>query len=205
MVLSSPDKREFLTVTSTYSKCSMGQHWSDRMPLQPNWQLPCQFILVSRIFVFLLRSGRIYLFVPKDDDAVCINLVFKSIFIIDVQVRLDYRGLCRFAAIIRSNWPSRPQECGAKLAWTPAERLATRITAQRNRSYKYSQTDSCAGQMRSISRNRSPTAHHASLKIATKPDLTVWVYRFRQNINRQHQARRLSDALSHALFPDSKP
>ena len=94
---------------------------------------------------------------------------------------------------------------GASFLCSRTEKPTTRVTAQRNRSYKYSRPVSVTPQMRYMSRNRAPAAHRIFPKIATNPDLTDWVNRFCQNIDRQHQTRQLSDALSHALSHGSLP
>ena len=103
------------------------------------------------------------------------------------------------------NLPSRSPDSGASLACSRTGKPATKVTDQRNRSYKYSWPVSVTSQMRYTSRNRAPAAHRMSPKIATNPDLTDWMNRFCQNIDRQHQTRQLSDALSHALSHGSLP
>ena len=67
------------------------------------------------------------------------------------------------------NLPSRSPDSGASLACSRMEKLATKVTDQRNRSYKYSRPVSVTPQMRYMSRNRAPAAHRAFPKNSHKP------------------------------------
>ena len=61
---------------------------------------------------------------------------------------------------------------GASFAPSRTEKPTTRVTSQRNRSYKYSWPVSGTPQMRYMSRTRVAAAHRPILKIATNPSLT---------------------------------
>ena len=67
--------------------------------------------------------------------------------------------------------PSCSQNSGTSFARSRMEKPKTRVTAQRNRSYKYSRPVSGTPQMRYMSRNRAAEAHRTTLKIATDPSL----------------------------------
>ena len=118
---------------------------------------------------------------------------------------INSRWLCPFCCDCTPVFAELHTNSGASFPCSRTEKPTTRVTAQRNRSYKYSRPVSVTPQMRYMSRNRAPAAHRIFPKIATNPDLTDWVNRFCQNIDRQHQTRQLSDALSHALSHGSLP
>ena len=67
------------------------------------------------------------------------------------------------------NLPCRSPDSGASLACSRTGKPATKVTDQRNRSYKYSRPVSVTPQMRYMSRNRAPAAHRAFPKNSHKP------------------------------------
>ena len=100
------------------------------------------------------------------------NLFEPGQLLLCVRVISSFGGFRRFAAITRQILPSRLPSSGASFARSRTEKLTTRVTAQRNRSYKYSWPVFVTPQMQYMSKNRAPAAHHIFPKIAPNPSLT---------------------------------
>ena len=90
-------------------------------------------------------------------------------------------------------------EIWAEFCLHPTEKIETKVIAQGNKSCKYSQSVLSIAHMWYMTRNRAASAHCTPLKIAKNLDLTDWINGVCQNINREHQTRQLSCALSRAL------